>query len=64
MELSSSEAASCAVTQEFPSILWNAKIHYRLHKNPPLDPIFEPDESNPYHPILSLQDPFQYYSHT
>jgi hypothetical protein len=35
----SREAASRLATEEFSNIIWNPKVHYRVHNSPPLFPI-------------------------
>jgi hypothetical protein len=44
----SSEANSFSATEELPNILWNVKVHYRVHREPATGPNPEPDESSSY----------------
>lgn len=54
------EADSRSPHEEIPCLMWNARVHYDVHKSPPLVPILSyMNSSTPTYPI-SLSIPHQY----
>jgi hypothetical protein len=62
MELSFSwEASSCAATEELSNILWNPKVHYCVHRSPPLVAILS--QTNTAHTTAYIKINFNIIHH-
>ena len=62
MQRGTSEANRFSASQEIPRILWNPKVHYRIHKCSPTVPIvskLDPVHSHLFHiPLILYRCPY------